>query len=332
MEKVLTIVVPSYNAEQYLPETIPTILNSPYLEQLEILIVNDGSKDETKEIAERFAEGYPKTVKVINKVNGGHGSTINVGIHQATGKYFKVIDADDWVDSDGLTQLIKDLSHSDADLVVSDYEEVYENLGTRKIKAFDLPNNVQQSYEQMLEKINQIPPMHATTFKTCLLKDNAIKIDENSFYVDEEYIVFPIKHVKTCLYKKGVVYRYRLGTSTQSVSLRSSVKNRAMKANVLLALAKYYATNHLSSEKSMILRKHICGGVGMLAKIYLLMEDTSLAKEEYLKFENELKEISFELYEDKTSKISYLLRKTNYRVFLMLSLYVKMRVKYKGVL
>ena len=95
MEKILTVVVPSYNAEAYLKEDIPTFLDERILEDLEILIVNDGSKDGTGRTGREFQQKYPETIRVIDKENGGHGSTINVGIREATGTYFRVVDADE---------------------------------------------------------------------------------------------------------------------------------------------------------------------------------------------------------------------------------------------
>ena len=105
MNKILTVVMPSYNAEPYLCETIPTILASEFVNDVELIIVNDGSKDNTLEIARDFEKKYPNTIRVIDKENGGHGSAINVGIEAASGKYFKIIDADDWVDTKAFSEL-----------------------------------------------------------------------------------------------------------------------------------------------------------------------------------------------------------------------------------
>ena len=104
--KLLTIAMPSYNAEQYLPDTIPTILSAKNAHLIDLLIVNDGSSDNTEEIAKKFERNYPDIVRVLNKPNGGHGSAVNAGIKNAYGTYFKVVDADDWVDTDNLDDLI----------------------------------------------------------------------------------------------------------------------------------------------------------------------------------------------------------------------------------
>ena len=99
MDKILTITVPAYNVEMYLDSILPTFLDDQILDVIEIFIVNDGSEDKTKEIGQRYVDQYPGIVYLIDKENGGHGSAINKGIELATGKYFKVVDGDDWVDT-----------------------------------------------------------------------------------------------------------------------------------------------------------------------------------------------------------------------------------------
>ena len=120
-EKVLTITIPSYNVEAYLEECLESFVNSEVMEEIEVLVVNDGSSDSTAEIAQRYADKYPETFRLINKENGGHGSTINTGIKEAKGKYFKVVDGDDWVDTRSFIRLVKVLKESEADIVASNY-------------------------------------------------------------------------------------------------------------------------------------------------------------------------------------------------------------------
>ena len=100
MGKILSITIPSYNVEKYIDKCVQSMLVDSILDDIEILIVNDGSKDSTPEIAKGYVEKYPQTVRLIDKENGGHGSTINAGIREATGKYFKVVDGDDWLNTE----------------------------------------------------------------------------------------------------------------------------------------------------------------------------------------------------------------------------------------
>lgn len=129
MKKILTVTVPSYNVEKFLENTLDSFVDERVLDDIEVLIVDDGSKDKTAEIGRKYEEKYPDTFRVISKENGGHGSTINRGIGEAKGKYFKVVDGDDWVDQDGFAELIQRLKTCDADYVFTNYYEVNDVTG-----------------------------------------------------------------------------------------------------------------------------------------------------------------------------------------------------------
>lgn len=109
MEKILTVTIPSYNVEKYLRQTLDSFLAEEILEEIEVLIVDDGSKDGTAAIGKEYEKNYPGTFRVISKENGGHGSTINRGIQEAKGQYFKVVDGDDWVNTGDFIKLVKAL-------------------------------------------------------------------------------------------------------------------------------------------------------------------------------------------------------------------------------
>lgn len=125
MAKILSISVAAYNVESTLDKTLSSFNDPRIYDDLEVLIIDDGSKDNTKKIAEKYERIAPQTFKYIPKKNGGHGSTINKGIELATGKYFKVVDGDDWVDTNNLVKFIKDLKQQDSDLVLTNHTEMY---------------------------------------------------------------------------------------------------------------------------------------------------------------------------------------------------------------
>ena len=112
--KLLSVAIPCYNSEAYMANCIESLLVGG--EEVEIIVVNDGSKDRTAEIAEEYRVKYPTIVKVVNKENGGHGSAVNAGLENATGLYFKVVDSDDWVDKDAYKEI---LDSGDRDGVVA---------------------------------------------------------------------------------------------------------------------------------------------------------------------------------------------------------------------
>ena len=117
---ILTIAIPAYNVAPYIEQTVSSLVSSKYQNHIEIIIVNDGSSDSTAEVIEKIAKKH-SCVKIINKTNGGHGSSINAGLENAAGKYFRLLDGDDWFDTNEFDQFIEKLLSENADLVLTDY-------------------------------------------------------------------------------------------------------------------------------------------------------------------------------------------------------------------
>lgn len=222
--KILAIGIPSFNGERYLDRCIPTFIH-PYLnERIEVIIVNDGSTDNTKRIAENYEKQFPETVKVINKENGGHGSAVNAALYSTSAKYFKVVDCDDWVDTEQLINLVKFLEKNDADLISSSYETVHMVTGESC-----LISNPVLEYEKIykldeLDMSNKYISIHSTTYRTELLTKNNIKLQEKTFFVDVEYQILPFEHVKTIAFVNYPLYKYMIGNVNQSVDKANFVK------------------------------------------------------------------------------------------------------------
>ena len=160
MEKVLTVVIPSFNVEKYLRQTLESLRNEEILEDVEVLIVDDGSTDGTAKIGKEYEKRYPQTYRVISKTNGGHGSTINCGIEQSRGTFFKVVDGDDWVNTEALIEVVRRLKTCGADYVVTDYCEVNDKTKEQVRKQFPALDVCREiRFENAAEKV-QIP-MHA---------------------------------------------------------------------------------------------------------------------------------------------------------------------------
>lgn len=146
--KVLTVLIPIYNTEKYIKRCLDSLLVPDVLDDIEIIAVSDGSKDGSADIVKDYCEKYPETMVFVDKENGGHGSTINVGIKEAKGKYFRVLDSDDWFNTVDFIEFVKRLKNENADLVVCDYRKehtynsqseyfVYDNLEEGKLYKFD---------------------------------------------------------------------------------------------------------------------------------------------------------------------------------------------------
>lgn len=250
--KTLSIIVPSYNVEKYIERCLISLLDDRILDDIEILIVNDGSKDNTLKIANAYANEFPNTIKVIDKENGGHGSAINAGIRAATGKYCKVLDADDWFNVDDFGNFVEDLKTLDVDLIVTNYtremvyseEEIkfkYKNMEYNKIYNFDEFDFKKLDLDYFF--------MATSTFRTEFMKNADVVLDEKMFYVDMEFVIFPIKYINSFIYLDYDIYRYFIGRADQSVNSVSMVRNRRNHEAVLKKLINFYEGEKLSDTK-----------------------------------------------------------------------------------
>ena len=250
MNKLLSIAIPAYNISSYIDKIVDSLISIKMKDMIEIIIVNDGSKDNTLELAYDYKEKYPDCIIVIDKENGGHGSTINSAIDVATGKYFKVIDGDDWVDSEQLDLLMNSLVTVDDDMLICNYVLYYDDNGEQK-KESDIPIGMEvnktYSINEFCRKSTNPCTFHSSYFKTDIYKKSR-KIDENCFYVDVEYVLFPLKNVKTVRMMDYYVYIYRIGREGQSVSLDSYMKNKNNLITVVRSLLLFIKEKGMSDE------------------------------------------------------------------------------------
>ena len=309
-EKILSIVIPSYNVSRYLPEVIPTYLVPEILDKLELLIVNDGSKDDTAEIAARFAERYPDTIKVINKENGGHGSTINAGAVAASGKYFKVIDGDDWVDSACLVKFINVLCETDVDMVLNSFVRVLDGTGEREVRKIrGIKSERIYDFKEIIPIIQDSYAMHGTTFKTEVFR-KAKRIDEHCFYVDQEYLMYPAQYVSKTIYFDIPLYQYRIGNSEQSMSLKNMQRNRKMHEKVIKSLLDNLTTISDGDKVKELVRYRAAKMCQLQIDILISIHDKTEAKRELLLFMDMVKNIDRETYKSIPGKKAKLIRVT----------------------
>lgn len=220
MEKTLTVSVAAYNVEKYLEKTLNSIMLSGVLGDMEVIVVNDGSKDGTAAIAEKFVQKDPDSFKIINKNNGGWGSTVNAAIEAATGKYFKLLDGDDWFETENLAEFIDKLKNSECDAVLTDFTKYFDSGESPVRITLGYPTNDVFAPD----KITDIA-MHALTVKTEVLKKNGVKLLEHCFYTDLEFFIRSVSAAETIIYYPISVYCYRLGRDGQSVSVKSVLKH-----------------------------------------------------------------------------------------------------------
>ena len=224
MSKVLSVCVPSYNMEKYLNRCIDSFLVPEVLDRLELIIVNDGSTDETLSIANDYKARYPQTIVVIDKPNGHYGSCVNASLKIATGKYFRIVDADDWVDSNALVTFINKLETIDVDCVCSKCTTHSFKDNTITTEEIYLDSKVVLDLNSITIPI-ECMHMHNLTYSLWLLKTINYIQTEGICYTDTEYVYLPLACSKDMLYIDISLYQYYIGRDDQSMNWPVLQKN-----------------------------------------------------------------------------------------------------------
>lgn len=240
--KLLSVVIPCYNSQEYMKYCIESLL--PGGEDVELLIVNDGSSDKTVEIANEYAKAYPSIIRAIHQINGGHGEAVNTGIKNATGLYLKVVDSDDWVDTRAylkILNILKEFTNENKyiDMFISNF--VYEKEGSKfkKVMKYDnvLPEGKIFTWDDIGKfKKGQYILMHSVIYRTQLLRNCNLVLPKHTFYVDNLFVYVPLKYVKDIYYLNVDFYRYFIGREDQSVNESVMIKriDQQIKVNKLM--------------------------------------------------------------------------------------------------
>lgn len=260
MDKILTVSIAAYNVEKTIEECLDSFLPSRYFDDLEILVINDGSNDNTANIVSKYEKKYPDTIHLINKVNGGHGSTLNKSLELATGKFYKAVDGDDWVDTKELDKLCDWLKQTETDLVINASKWCYPNNPYEEHNEIGFKLHYEYTFEEMYLVHNEntrIFPMTAITILTDKLRQIGMYIKENCFYADNEFVAFCGMAADTISFDNSCAYQYRMGNSTQSVSPEGLYKH----------LEDYY---YIFNDLADIFAKHVSIIAGNSKEKYFL--------------------------------------------------------------
>lgn len=244
--KLITFAVPCYNSAAYMEKCVETLL--PAGEEAEIILIDDGSTDETPAICDRYAEKYPDIVRVIHQPNGGHGEGVNQGLRHATGMYYKVVDSDDWLDTDALAQVLSRLRKEAAgtdplDLMICNY--VYEHVEDNTSHTIGYHNVFPINQRFTWESCGRFRPsqyllMHSVIYRTELLRGTGIELPKHTFYVDNIFVYYPLPAVKSIYYMDLDLYRYFIGRVDQSVSEQVMIKRVDQQILVTRLMFDYY--------------------------------------------------------------------------------------------
>ncbi|MBR2726883.1 MAG: glycosyltransferase family 2 protein [Solobacterium sp.] len=293
MDRILTVSIAAYNREKDLANALDSFISVETPELIEVLIVDDGSTDQTAEIAQEYESRYPGLFRLITKENGGWGSTINRGLSEAEGKYFKVLDADDLFNKERLDDYLDYLQVTDSDLVCTGY--IANHLRTNKQVEHNRTHDGIEyrktySVEEVIDKI----PMHihSLTFRTDRLRENNVYLTEHSFYVDKELNAKGLLNASTVSFIDMNVYIYNKEVEGQSMSVEGLNKHIDEHTNVCLELIEL-AECADSPEKRRFLMKYAAQSISRNYNYLLLIDGSEHNKKVLMDFNKAVKENSY---------------------------------------
>ena len=288
--KLLSAAVPCYNSANYMEKAIESLLKGG--DDMEIIIVNDGSTDDTAKIADQYALKYPDIIKVIHQENGGHGCAVNTGLANATGLYYKVVDSDDWLNEKALFQvleLIKSLLNDGnvVDLLIANY--VYEKPSMDKKKVMNyrtaLPKDEIFTWNDIkFFKQSQYILMHSAIYRTKLLRDCGLELPKHTFYVDNIFVYQPLPYVKTMYYLDVNLYRYFIGRDDQSVNEKNMIKRIDQQIRVNKIIIDSHDVFQVKNKKLQAYMIRFITMMMTVSSVYLIKEgsEESLLKKDEL--------------------------------------------------
>lgn len=280
MEKQISIIIPTYNMEKYIGRCLDSLL-IPELDQVEVLVVNDGSKDRSSEIAHSYAERYPDSIKVIDKPNGNYGSCINAALPICTGRYVKVLDADDTFDKTAFSRFVQCLEYTSSDVVITSFRRV--NQEGKGYMTVDF-NADQLSYGQSIDMYksfhnlsHKLMQMHSIAYHTSLFSRFRYFQLEGISYTDTLWSMIPLSRCNSVVFLNISLYQYfvgREGATTQVDQLRKAFDQ-------LFTIAKYLTNYYDSFKGNDIQRKlfmmQICNYHRMFYRQMMMIMDNSIA-------------------------------------------------------
>ncbi len=307
--KTITFAVPCYNSADYMDKCIESLLACG--DDVEILIVNDGSSDDTAIIAKAWEMKYPKVIKAINKPNGGHGSAVNTGLANATGLYFKVVDSDDWLDANAMKTVMTYLRsqvdrENPTDMVVANYvyEKVYEDTSTAMRYRHVFPIEREFTWEEIGSfNSSHYLLMHSVIYRTMLLRDIGLMLPEHTFYVDNIFVYVPLPEVKSIYYMDVDMYRYFIGREGQSVQEETMMRRVDQQIRITKIMIDAIDVEEVEPK---LLRKYMENYLAMMmciCSVFLRMRNTPEDDEKLNDIWAYLKDKDYTLYKKIRHKI-----------------------------
>lgn len=327
-EKILSVSIAAYNMEAYLRQTLESLIDERIIDDLEVFVVDDGSTDQTLKIAREYAARYPNSIFAIHKENGGYGTTVNYSIAHATGKYFKLLDGDDWCDTEELVKLVLALREVDDDVVYTSFQLAYADGAFRYVNGIGDPNETSQAGKViLLEDMKSYPGIHGTFYKTETVRKAGLDLPAHRLYTDGYLNVIVPAYCENARFFDFRVANRRLERTGQSVSRQSMVSHADdFKHNVEDFLHFYEGTKGKGLLHMTVVKRRAQAHYAVGIKAILLGPISKDSLRRIRAYERELGSISRDIYrldECSAKRVAFfikLCRKTNYLAYWLLKL------------
>lgn len=277
--KLLSLIIPTYNMEALLPRCLDSLLVPATLERLEVMVVNDGSRDGSLAVANGYKERFPQTITVIDKPNGNYGSTINAALPIAQGKYVKVLDSDDWFDTAALVEFLDKLEVVEADMVITHFSILHDD-GSREVTKYNVYGREPYDYGRIYALDDVLKDgyirfflMHALAYRTELLRTMGYRQTEGISYTDTEWACYPVFRAADIIFLDINLYQYNLAREGQTMDpkvIARSLGQMEQMTRQLLAFYGAYDIETLSDVRQAFLRQYLTNRVRLLYKCHLL--------------------------------------------------------------
>ena len=279
MNKLLSVIIPTYNMEALLPRCLDSLLVEGALERIEAMVVNDGSKDGSLAVANGYRERFPESVTVIDKPNGNYGSTINAALPVAKGKYVKILDSDDWFDSDSLVRFLDSLESIDTDMVITHFNTVNDD-GSREVTKYNVYGKEPYEYGHVYNLDDILKDgyirfflMHGLTYRTQMLRDMGYRQTEGISYTDTEWSCYPVFVAKDIIFLDINLYQYNLAREGQTMDPKVIARSLDQMEKMTLQLISFYSEfdlDSLSPIRLSFIKQYYANRIRLIYKNHLL--------------------------------------------------------------
>lgn len=341
-QKILSFVVPAYNVEPYIETCLDSFLCDEVLDQIEVIVVNDGSTDRTAEIVEGYVKKWPEVFRLHSQENGGHGAALNAGAALVSGKYLKAIDSDDWVITENLPEFVRKLQSCEADVVLTPYHQIDMGTGEKSVWKMFVPEyDRSYTFEEVMsdwKAFDRCLTFHGISYRTEFYREYPYRLPGKIFYEDHEFATIPCVHAGSICPMDLFLYQYRVGNPQQSVSADNRLKRIGHVEQVTLDLLQYGKEHpELSgSARGFLMKK--AEGVALIYYVTGCIQDPDRkrGRRNCRCFSEKIAETAPEFYQQIRKKINVFfwmnrlhMNESRYQQFMRSELYRRLRHKYK---